>query len=266
MRNALRAEWTKLRTLPSNAWTMVGLAVLMAAGAVVVIAATDVPGCRVDRDGCPPQDVTALMLMGVHVAQIAAIALAAAAICAEFQPRLIRATFAMKPQRRTVFAAKALVVGGAVLVTALAGTIAAILIGRSATTSKGLTAQRGYLQPALTAGSLQRAVLGTVLYLILVALLTAGIAAAVRHVGAAIGIAVTALYGPYMVTVLVPMSAHTLTRIQDAAPMMAGLAVQTTVAGTGTSSLSPWAGLAVLAAYAVGTLLIGGALFTVRDV
>jgi len=97
---------------------MLALAILMTAGTAVVIAATDVPGCRGERDGCPAQDTTALMLMGVHVAQIAAVALAAAAICAEFQPRLIRATLAMKPQRRTVFAAKMLVVCGAVLVTA----------------------------------------------------------------------------------------------------------------------------------------------------
>ncbi|MFG2168863.1 ABC transporter permease [Micromonospora chersina] len=266
MRRALLAEWTKLRTLPSNAWTLLALTVLMTAGAAVVVAATDVPGCRGEEGGCPVQDTTALMLMGVHVAQIAAIALAAAAICAEFQPRLIRTTFAMKPQRGAVFVAKALVVCGAVLVTALAGTVAAILVGRPAMTGKGLTPQLGYTQLSLSAGALQRAALGTVLYLMLVALLTVGIAAAVRHVGAAIGIAVTALYGPYMVTVLVPMSAQALDRIQDASPLMAGLAVQTTVAGTGTSSLAPWSGLGVLAAYAVGALLIGGVLFARRDV
>jgi ABC-2 type transport system permease protein len=266
MRRALVTEWTKLRTLPSNAWTMLALAVLMTAGAAVVIAATDVPGCRGEQDGCPAQDTTALMLMGVHAAQIAAVALAAAAICAEFQPRLIRTTLAMRPQRVLVFAAKALVVCGAVLVTALIGAVAAILVGGPALTGKGLTAQLGYTQLALSAGSLQRAVLGTVLYLILVGLLTVGIAAAVRHAGAAIGIAVTALYAPYMVTILVPMSARTLDHIQDASPMMAGLAVQTTVAGTGTSSLAPWTGLAVLTAYAAGALLVGGFLFARRDV
>jgi ABC-2 type transport system permease protein len=265
MRRALLAEWTKVRTLPSNTWTMVALAVLMAAGAAVVVAATDVPGCRGEQDGCPARDTTALMLMGVHAAQIAAVALAGAAICAEFQPRLIRTTLAMKPQRVTVFAAKALVLCGAVLVTAVIGTIAAVLVGRTALTGKGLTAHLGYAQPALSAGSLQRAVAGTVLYLMLVGLLTAGIAAALRHAGAAIATAVTVLYAPYMVTLLVPMPAQTLDRIRDASPMTAGLAVQTTVAGTGTSSLPPWAGLAVLAAYAAGALLIGGALFARRD-
>jgi ABC-2 type transport system permease protein len=261
---SLRAEWTKLRTLPSNGWAMAALAVLMTAGAAVTIAATDVPGCRGEPGGCPARDTTALLLTGVHAAQIAAIVLAAATICAEFQPRMIRTTFAMQPRRGLVLAAKTLVVCATVLFTGLLGTIAAILAGRPALVGKGLTTALGYPQPDLSAGS--PAVLGTVLYLMLVGLLTVGIAAAVRHAGATIGIAVTALYAPYMVTILVPMSPQVLDRIRDASPMTAGLAVQTTVAGTGTSSLHPWAGLAVLTAYAAGALLIGAVLFVRRDV
>lgn len=265
MRHALTAEWTKLRTLPSNVWMMIALVGAMTAGAAIVIAATDVPGCRGEYGGCPARDATALILMGVHAAQIAVVALASAAICSEFQPRLIRATLAMNPRRHTVFTAKVLVACGAVLVTATAGTVLAVLAGLPALTSKGLTADLGYAQPALTAGPLHRAVLGTVLYLTVVAVLSAGIAAAIRHIGASIGFTLTALYGPYMITVLIPMSPQTLHRIQDASPMMAGLTIQTTIAGTGTSTLAPWTGLAVLAAYAVGALIIGGTLFTVRD-
>jgi ABC-2 type transport system permease protein len=262
---ALLAEWTKLGTLPSNVWTMIALAALMAVGAPATIAATDVPGCRGAPGGCPARDTTALLLTGVHAAQIAAIALAAAMICAEFQPRMIRTTFAMRPRRGLVLVAKALVVGATVLSTALIGTIAAILVGRPALAGKGLTPALGYPGLDLSAGSLERAVLGTALYLTLVGLFTVGIAAAVRHAGATIGTAVTALYAPYMVTILVPMSPQALDRIRDASPMTAGLAVQTTVAGTGTSSLQPWAGLAVLTAYAAGALLVGGVLFVRRD-
>jgi ABC-2 type transport system permease protein len=44
-----------------------------------------------------------------------------------------------------------------------------------------------------------------------------------------------------------------------------GLAVQTTVTGTGTDPLGPWDGLAVLAAYTVAALALGGTLFITRD-
>jgi ABC-2 type transport system permease protein len=65
--------------------------------------------------------------------------------------------------------------------------------------------------------------------------------------------------------VIVSMPVRTRHAIQDASPMTAGLAVQTTVAATGSAPLGPWAGLGVLAAYAVAALAAGGTLFTVRD-
>ncbi|GAA3214744.1 hypothetical protein ACFO1B_12430 [Dactylosporangium siamense] len=123
----------------------------------------------------------------------------------------------------------------------------------------------GYGPPTLSDPTFRRAVLGTVLYLVLVSLLSAGIAAGVRHNGAAVGAVVALLYGPYLVTLIVPMPAHTLHLIQKISPMTAGLAVQSTVAGSATAPLQPWGGLAVLAAYAAGLLAVGGVLFKVRD-
>ena len=50
----------------------------------------------------------------------------------------------------------------------------------------------------------------------------------------------------------------------QAAPMTAGLYIQATTGMRGLP-LSPWQGLAVLAAWAAGTLLAGGLLFRFRD-
>jgi ABC-2 type transport system permease protein len=74
----------------------------------------------------------------------------------------------------------------------------------------------------------------------------------------------TLLYGPYLITLIVPMPADTLHAIQEASPMMAGLAVQTTT-GPGTAPLAPWTGLAVLTAYTLAALALGSTLFTTRD-
>jgi ABC-2 type transport system permease protein len=265
MMRALHAEWTKLRTVPSNVVAIVALTAFLVAGTVLLITTTDVPHCQGTRGGCPTQDSTALTLAGVHFAQLAAIVLAVALVSAEFHPRVVRITFAMNPRRTTVFTAKAAVIAATVLATAATGAVGAVLAGRAMLRGKGLTAALGYGQLALADRSLQRAVLGTVLYLALVALLSVGLAAAIRHSGAAIGTTVALLYGPYLVTLIVSMPVHTLHVIQDASPMTAGLAVQATVAGTATAPLSPWTGLAVLAAYAAGALLLGGTLFKVRD-
>jgi ABC-2 type transport system permease protein len=265
MRRSLRAEWTKLRTVPSNVATMLALPVLMCAGTAVITAGTDMPGCTADTEGCPTHDTTALTLSGVHFAQLAAIVAAVALVCTEFHPQMIRTTFAMNPRRATVFAAKATVISATVFATAATGVAGAVLVGRVTLTGRGLTADLGYRQLAPSDAAFQRAVLGTVLYLVLVALLSVGVAATVRHTGASIGAMLTLLYGPYLVTLIVPMPTHTLHKIQDASPMTAGLAVQATITGTGTAPLAPWTGLAVLAAYTLTALALGSTLFTARD-
>jgi ABC-2 type transport system permease protein len=265
MRRALLAEWTKLRTVRSSVTTMLALPGLMAAGTALITTSTDMPGCTGDPKGCPPHDTTVLTLSGVHFAQLAAIVLATALVSMEFHPRTIWTTFAMNPRRATVFAAKSAVIGATVFATAAIGVAGAVLIGRVTLTNRGLTPDLGFRQLALADGALQRAALGTVLYLVLVALLGVGVAATVRHTGASIGAMLTLLYGPYLVTLIVPMPAHTLHKIQDASPMTAGLAVQATISGTGTAPLAPWTGLAVLAAYTLTTLVLGGTLFTARD-
>jgi ABC-2 type transport system permease protein len=56
----------------------------------------------------------------------------------------------------------------------------------------------------------------------------------------------------------------TLSRhLQQIAPMTAGLAIQATRLNT--LPISPWAGLGVLAAWAVGALVLGGMLLRNRD-
>jgi ABC-2 type transport system permease protein len=265
MKRSILAEWTKLRTVASHVWVTCALTASMVAGTVLVIAGTDPPHCKGQRGGCATQDTTALTLTGVHFAQLAVILLAVLAVSSEFHPRVIRITFAMNPRRITVFAAKSVVVIATVLLTGTVGVVGAVLAGRATLRQKGLTAELGYGQLGLSANALHRAVLGTVLYLLLVALLSVGVTAIIRHAGTSVGIMIFLFYGPYLVTLIVPMSVHTLHRIQDASPMTAGLAVQTTVSGTGTAPLGPWIGLAVLAAYAVTALIVGGTLFKARD-
>jgi ABC-2 type transport system permease protein len=119
--------------------------------------------------------------------------------------------------------------------------------------------------PALSDPALQRAAWGTLCYLLLVALMATGVAAVVRHQAAAAGTLTGLLYGPYVLTLVVPMSGHVSHAVRRAAPMTAGLAVQATTPGTGTAPLGPWAGLGVLAAYAAAALAAGWVLLHRRD-
>ncbi|MFJ4712995.1 hypothetical protein [Streptomyces sp. NPDC088785] len=248
MARALRGEWTKLRTVPGQAWTLAALPLTMV-GCTVLVAAVAHP----EQSGT--LDATALSLSGVYFAQAVAVLVAVAVVSSEY-PRTIRTTLLADPRRGRVFAAKTLLVAGAVAGLAVPAVAVALAAGRGVLDGAG--------QLPLSSGAVWRAASGTAAYLLLTALLAAGIALVVRHAAAAVGVALTLLYGPYLAILVVPMPDHVLHAVQKASPMTAGLAVQTAT-GTGTAPLSPGAGLAVLAGYAGVALVAGWAVLRARD-
>ena len=111
-------------------------------------------------------------------------------------------------------------------------------------------------------GPTLRAATGSVLYLALIALLSLGIATAVRDSAVAIGVVLAVLYlFPIIAQVVVARWQHDVMRI---GPITAGLSIQAT---THLSSLpiGPWSGLGVVAAWAAAALLIGGLALRLRD-
>jgi ABC-2 type transport system permease protein len=265
VKRSIHAEWTKLRTVPSNLWTMLALIGLAVSVSALVTTGTDVPNCVSTGSECVATDTTALAISGVFLAQLAAVLLGVSAVSSEYEPRLIRATFAANPRRTTVFAAKATVVAAAVLAAAVPGVVLSFLVGRAVLSAQGFTAATGHAQLPFSDHAVQRAAMGTVLYLLLVGLLSVGIAAIVRHTASAVVASTTLLYGTYLVTLIVPMSTHALHQVQRYTPMTAGLAVQSTTAGAGGPTVGPLAGISVLAAYAAAFLTIGCLTLNRRD-
>jgi ABC-2 type transport system permease protein len=252
MGDALHAEWTKLRTVAGPAWLLAGTVVATVA---VSAAATGAVRC--------PSDTTKLSLTGVEFSQAIVAILAVLAISGEYSTGMIRTTLAAMPRRSAVLAAKAVIVGGLVLA---AGTIAvggSLLAGRILLPGHGFTAARGFPLLSLAHGPTLRAAAGSVLYLTLVALLSLGVATAVRDSAAAIGVVLGLFYLSPIVAAAVS-SPHWHNRIERYAPMNAGLTIQDTI-GLRSLPISPWAGLGVLAAWAAAALLAGGLLLRLRD-
>jgi ABC-2 type transport system permease protein len=264
MKHAVQAEWTKLRTVPSTAWSLAALIALMVALSALVVAGTDSRDCAPATSGCAT-DTTVLALSGVYLGQIAVVLIAVTAVSTEYDTMMIRTTLAANPHRGVVLAAKALVVTATVLGAGALGVFGSLLAGRPLLTDKGFSSANGYPPPSLADAPTLRAAVGTVLYLGLVALLCHGIAIAVRHTAAAVTAAVAVLYLPVLVALIVPMSGQTQERVQKYSPMSAGLAVQATVEGAGRVHIGPWAGLAVLAAYAGAGTALGYVLIRSRD-
>ncbi|WP_243723298.1 ABC transporter permease [Actinomadura sp. 7K507] len=259
--SAVHAEWTKLRTLPSTMWLLAALAGITVAAGVAVTGAVDTSNCP-SPAGCR-EDTPKLALSGVQVGQVAAVVLGVLAVGGEYATGTIAATFAAVPRRGAVLAAKAAVVAAAVAASGSAGVLASLAAGRGILPGNGFTAANGHPPLSLLDGSTARAAAGTVLYLVLVALLGLGVGTAVREQAAAITAVLALLWLVPVVTRLVG-DARWQERLEKFAPMPAGLAVQAT-RDLDRLPIGPWAGLGVLACYAGAALLAGGVLLAARD-
>jgi ABC-2 type transport system permease protein len=250
----LRAEWVKLRTVASTGWLLLGVVlVTVAASTVAASTAADAASLCTSSAGCQP-DATRLTLTGTGAGQSLAAILAVLAVTGEYGTGMIRTTLAAVPRRIAVLTAKAAVAGGLTLVAGAVAVLGSVLAGEPILPGHGLS---------LPAGPMMRAATGTVLYLALIALLSLGVATAVRDAAVAIGTVLGLLYVfPILGQVIADPAWHR--HLEQLGPMTAGLEIQ---ASTGLNHLpiGPWAGLGVLAAWAAAALLAGGLLLRFRD-
>jgi ABC-2 type transport system permease protein len=257
MSRALHAELTKLRSLPATRWLVVGaIALSVALSAAVADAVTYTSAGSV-------QDTTKLSLSGVELGQAVVAILAVLAISGEYSTGMIRVTFAAMPRRATVLAAKATILTGLAAAVGMIAVLGGLLAGRLILPGNGFTAAHGYPALSLSNGPTFRAAAGSVVYLALIALLSLGIATAVRDSATAIGLVLGVLYlFPIISQAVGDPRRHR--HLQQIGPMTAGLAIQTTT-NIHNLPISPWAGLGVLAAWAAGALLAGQLLLQLRD-
>jgi len=255
---ALHAEWTKLRTVRGPAWLLAALVTSTIAVSVLATAPVSCPAgtaCSVDE--------AKLSLTGIQAGQAIVAVLAVLAISSEYSTGMIQVTLTAMPRRTTVLAAKAAVVTAVTLAAGIPAVLGSVLAGRLILPGHGYTPANGYPVLSLANGTVLRAAAGTVLYLALIALLSLGIATAVRDAAVAIGVVLGLLYLFPILTQVVG-SPGVARHLQQIGPMTAGLEIQ---ASTGLRSLpiSPWAGLGVLAAWAAAALLAGTLMLRLRD-
>jgi ABC-2 type transport system permease protein len=236
MTRALHAEWTKLRTSPGT----LALLAAVVAGTVGVGAAAD--SCS----GAACTDLPRLSLTGVQLGQAVVAILAVLVMGNEYSTGMVTVTLAAVPRRQRMLAAKAVVVAAVVAAAASVAVAGSLLAGRLLLPAHDLV-----LRPAL----------GSVLYLVLIGLLSLGAVTALRSAAAGIGVVLAVLYAlPIMAGAVTDPDWHK--RLQQIGPVGAGLAVQVT---TGGAVIGPWKGLGVLALWALGALLLGGAVLRARD-
>jgi ABC-2 type transport system permease protein len=254
--DALHAEWTKLRTVAGTAWLLAAAVVL-----TVGLSAASAAGVSCDGPHCGA-DPAKVGLLGVQLGQAVVAVLAVLAVGEEYGSGMIRVTFAAMPRRGAVLAAKAVVVAA---LTAVAGAVAVLgsaLTALALLPGNGFTAANGF-GPHLVTAATARAAFGSVLYLVLVALLAVGVTALLRDSALAVGTVLGLLY-LFPIVAMVISNPDWHRHAQQIGPMQAGLTVQATT-DLAQQPLSPWQGIGVLAVWAFGALGVGGLVMRLRD-
>jgi ABC-type transport system involved in multi-copper enzyme maturation permease subunit len=206
-------------------------------------------------------------LVGTFAGLIVLAAVGAMFMTAEYRRRLIHVTLTAAPRRGRVLAAKAVVAGAVTFAAGLVSAAIAVVLGQRILRSNG-----AYVYPA-SALTQVRVIAGTAAVLAVAAVIALATGAILRRGVAAVAVVVVVIVLPYLFTVAAPIlpygPAGWLLRLTP----VAAFAVQQTLvqypqvsntytAAYGYYPLPPWAGLAVLCAWAA--LALGLAAFLLR--
>ena len=253
--DALRSEFTKIRSTRSTYWTLFALIVVCIGIGALASAGTASHPQGISAAGF---DGTQQSLAGLYVGQLVIAALGALTITSEYSTGMIRTSLAVQPRRGVVFAAKGVVFAVVTLITGLIASFGSFFVGQAI-----LSSAHAHLSTTLGQPNVLRAVIGGALFLTACGMLAYGLGAILRHTAAAISAAIGVLF---VLTVLVQFLPHSWQNSVDKwMPALAGSQIWTTKVTGGPDQFPAWGGFAVLAGWAAVAIIAGLVLFRTRD-
>ena len=253
--DALRSEFTKIKSTRSTYWTLLALVVVcVGIGALASAGAAS----HANQISKATFDATQQSLAGLYVGQLVIAALGALTITSEYTTGMIRTMLSVQPRRGVVFAAKALVFAVVTLVTGLIASFASFFLGQALMSSH-------HISTTIGSPGVLRAVIGGALFLTACGVVGFGLGLLLRHSAAGIGAMVGLLF---VVTILVNFLPQSWQNDVDKwVPALAGgqlWMVQPQPPGS-TPMFGPWPSFAVLCGWAALAVVAAVALFRRRD-
>ncbi len=252
----LHSEWGKFWSLRSS-WITLGITLILLIAIGAIASAAYSPGATASS-GPPgpgsgsPSNAVSLALLGSTFALLAIGVLGILVSAGEYTTGTIRSTLAAVPRRLPVLWSKSAVFAAIATPVATAGAIAAFLLG-------SLALHGDKIALSLGDGGVLRSLLGAGLYLGLAGVAGVALGMLIRSSAGAIAVLVGVLLIVPGLTQLLPKS--WASDINRYLPSNAGQAMMSLHQSA--NSLSPWAGLAVLAGW-VALALAGAAYRLVR--
>jgi ABC-2 type transport system permease protein len=294
LRGAIASEFTKLRSVRSTYWTL-GALFIVSVGLSVAITAGSAANFANNPQNKAGFDATQTSLGAFfEIGQLIIAVIGAMVITSEYSTGMIRTSLTAQPRRGVVYAAKAIAFTTVTLVISVITSFIAFFAGQAMLSGKGVAASLFHTVtiPAsanvnctgggpgsggpgnctatfsgidvITASTVLTAIIGTALFVTIVALIAYGVGSIVRHTAGTISIVIAFLF-------IVPLLEHALPDnwrfdIMRFLPDAANQVVSTTIAGNGPGHLwSAWPQLGVTALWAVLLVGIGAYLFRKRD-
>jgi ABC-2 type transport system permease protein len=251
-RDVLACEWTKLRSVRSNYWTL-----LIAAAAtlgITVIVANGFASTPASRQGSPIDPLATSFLGYAEYTVLPVTTLSVLVFTSEYSSGLFRTTFTAMPRRRVVLAAKAVVTGAAALVAGELLAFACFALTQATLSSH----HRGL---SLSHPGVPGAVLVAGLALAACSLVGVGAGAIIRHTAGAIAVALTVVYLLGVLCLALPAPWNT----RFGRFTLPFAAYQTVTLHPMAGLLSPALSVLVLIAWPAAILLAAAVVITRRD-
>lgn len=244
---AVVSEFTKLRTVRSTMWTLVGAFLVSVAISIANAASEASSWANKPAADKAHFDPTNSSLAGVAFGCVAIGVVGVLSVSSEYTTGTIRSTFTGTPRRGTVLRAKALVLGACSLVIGELITFVSFLAGQAVLSGKAEHATLG--DPGVL-----RALLLTGLVLAGLALAGQGLGYLVRYTAGGVAAIVGLLFALPILAQVFPSSAQRV--FNECTPLtILASSVSTTVRQP--HMLAPWAGAAAVIVYAAVLIGVG---------
>jgi ABC-type transport system involved in multi-copper enzyme maturation permease subunit len=290
LRGVIASEFTKLRSVRSTYWTIAALVIVSVGIAALVgfgIASSihNNPWNKAGTDG-----TQSVLIPFFELGQLIIAVIGAMAITSEYSTGMIRTSLTAMPRRGTVYLGKLIVLTSLTLVVSLVTSFIAFFVGSATLSGSGVAGSLFHsvtvpanvnLSPptggqggppnytfvgtdVITSGHVLTAVVGSALFVTVVALIAFGLGAIIRHTAGAITSAIGLMFVLSIIIQILPDSWRW--DVMRFFPDAAGRVISVTLPQQGNPHLwSAWPQFLVTVIWAVVLVGVGGYLFRKRD-
>ena len=287
----IRSEFTKLRSVRSTYWTIgamfivsVGIATLVGFGIASNI--HNQPWNKAGTDAAQ-----ASLIAFFELGQLIIAVLGALVITSEYSTGMIRTSLTAMPRRGTVYAAKMIVFTTVTLIVSLITSFVSFFVGQAAMSGSGVSASLFHsvtiprdvnMSPpaggpgsggppsyhfigtiVISPGTVLTAIIGSALFVTVVALLAFGLGSIIRHTAGAITSVIGLMFVLPIIIQILPDSWRW--DIMRFFPDAAGRVLSVTIGQDNPHLWSAWPQFGVTLIWAAVFLVVGGYLFRKRD-